>query len=65
MKKYICPKCKSTRVYQEVSVVAKRNMNTRKVYDVNKDKFDNEFCETLDCDKCGHNDKWERFEKLN
>lgn len=59
---YKCPKCKSTRIYQEVSVVAKRNVNTERVYDVNKEYIDGDYTEYLYCDKCGYEDEWEKFE---
>lgn len=62
--KYICPKCKSNRVYCEVSIVAKQNMKNDRVYGIEKDKIDNIFTEYLYCEKCGECDLWEFFEVI-
>jgi len=58
-----CPNCGSTRIYQEISVVAKQNVNTNRIYDINKNNIDNIF-EPYYCEKCGWSDDL-RFSKIN
>jgi predicted nucleic-acid-binding Zn-ribbon protein len=58
-----CPKCGSTRLYHEISVYAKQNVNTGRIYDVNKNNEDGWF-EPLYCDKCGWTDQKEVTEKM-
>lgn len=52
MKKYKCPKCKSTRLLRTISVEARENMNTEKIIMVNKNSIDG-FYTTVECGKCG------------
>lgn len=47
-----CPLCKSTQIYQEVSVIAKQMVNTGKIIHVNKNNIDNVF-DPYYCNKCG------------
>lgn len=47
-----CPNCNSTRLYNQISVVAKKNVNTGKIYGVDKTYQDN-FFEPIYCEKCG------------
>lgn len=59
MSKLKCPKCGSTRLYQEISLVAKQKLNIDKngrqqIYD-RSNMRDNSF-ETIHCDKCDWND---------
>ena len=60
--KYKCPKCGSIRIYQEISVYAKKNANTGRVYGVNMKVEDGDFTAYLYCDNCDHHDDWEKFE---
>jgi predicted nucleic-acid-binding Zn-ribbon protein len=52
MKKQKCPNCGSTRLYSEISIMAKQNVNTLRIYDINKFNLDNAFQITY-CEKCG------------
>lgn len=58
-----CPNCGSTRLYNEISIMAKKNVNTGKIYSINKDNEDN-FFEPLYCDKCGWSDEAEVLNKM-
>lgn len=61
-----CPNCGSTRLYNEISIMAKKNINTAKVYGINKDNEDN-FFEPTYCDKCGWSDEnvvWDKKRKI-
>lgn len=50
--KFRCPECNSLKVFQFISVSAKRKMNgSQVVYGVNKEDLDNEF-ETYGCEVC-------------
>lgn len=49
-----CPQCKSARVYEEISIVAKRSLNTDKIFDINKNNVDNTFDDHAYCGKCGY-----------
>lgn len=52
--KYKCPKCGSTQVWINVSVEAKMNPNTRKIFD-KTNVIDNEFWGgVFGCKKCGY-----------
>lgn len=53
MKKYRCPNCKSTAIWQHISIVAKMNLNGMKIYDVQKWNIDNCFEKDCGCKKCG------------
>ena len=46
-----CPKCGSTQIYHEVSVMAKIMVNTNKVCDVDKNNTDNIF-DPYYCKRC-------------
>ena len=54
MAKRKCPKCGSLRLYREVSVVARLNINTDKVYNIEKDTFDGCY-DIVYCERCGWN----------
>ena len=56
-----CPKCGSSQLYHEISVYAKLNINTGKVFDVNKSNEDN-FFDTVYCNKCEWNTDKEQDE---
>lgn len=53
--KLICPKCGSTAVWQEVSVVARAKLNATKMlpYFVETNRIDNQFEDACGCSKCG------------
>ena len=61
MAKQKCPNCKSTRLYNEISVVAKQGVNTGKTYGITE-TIDNIF-EPIYCEKCGWCDD-KRFSKV-
>ena len=47
-----CPNCNSTRLFNEVSIVARKNVNTERIYGIDKNNEDN-FFEPIYCEKCG------------
>lgn len=54
MKKFRCPKCGSTAVWERVSVLAKYRINSPNSlpYDVQKNVVDNQFEGDCGCSKC-------------
>jgi predicted Zn-ribbon and HTH transcriptional regulator len=51
-----CPNCNSTRLFNEVSIVARKNVNTGRVYNIDKSNED-DFFEPTYCEKCGWSDE--------
>jgi|LSQX01.3.fsa_nt_gb predicted nucleic-acid-binding Zn-ribbon protein len=52
---YNCPKCNSDRIYQEVTIVAKQDVKTSKIFDIEKGNIDCIF-EPYYCLDCGWSD---------
>lgn len=51
-KKEKCPNCGSTSIWVHISIVAKKRMNGKRVYDIQPWNEDNYFGEDCGCDKC-------------
>lgn len=62
--KFKCPQCGSTRVYGYISIQAKQNLNTSRVYEFQPWNIDNFFEESCGCEKCGFEGPIDRFDPL-
>ena len=59
-----CPNCKSTRIYQVISICAKQSVNTGRIYGLSKhNEIDNAF-DPYYCEKCGWTDS-EEYSTVN
>lgn len=61
MRRLKCPACKSTALYQEISVVAKMKLNGKMVYGVEMWNIDNAFEDSCGCEKCGWQGKFDEI----